>query len=289
MATLIEQHNEYYKKSYILLEIIKAAQGREMSVLPYKNKEETPELDEFKKGVPIRNITAWSLEALSSNFSAFQFYKKAYKLYISLATFQKGTLPLFSFNFKARKQQQKEFIGNFIENPKDYLAGYDFAIDLDCKEFKEGYENAKKIKEVMDEYQLPYTINPSGGKEGGWHIRIPYKHFESLIAPIDMPKFSFKATTNIEDVDMVQGQDKSLYDLRRIFKSPMSLVLGDKNKKWNVCMPLTDQELENYNPKQIQLPTDSGRLKYKDKVLCERKFNLNGMKDFIRDYGEREL
>jgi len=277
---MINQFKEYYSKTYIKLEIVKLLKFKELALLPHKEK--IPEFS--KKAYAVRNLTAGSLDFLNQNYSAYDISNRPYRMYLSLATFKQSEQPVFTYHPTKRKEQQKKFIKNFMLNPNNYVESYDFAIDLDEEKFKDGYKQATKIKNIFDEYNLPYILKPSGGKDGGFHFRIQGQHFSrEITTPTQMVKLTYWINKELADIEYLPAIDLSLFDIRRIFGCPYSLRYNKAG--WRVSLPLTDKQFENYTPEDIELTNVMKNVVMKNRGLCiHNQGKTPKIKEFVKEY-----
>lgn len=276
--TLAEDIKTYYSKLFIQFEIVKANKGREMALLPNKHP-----MEGMKAGIAVRNIKAYSLGYLNSNLEAFDFYKKNYNIYVSVAILK--NFPTFSYAVTQRQSQQKEFLQEFYKNPKNFIDGYDIFIDIDSDNFKEGYHQTQKTINFFKEYDLPVMVNPSGGKDGGFHIKVDFKHFKGLIPPTKMPKLGREIATDLME-DGVSDLDWKLFDIRRVTKCPYTLVYNGTNL--NVVLPLTQEQFKDLTPETYKLKNVMKEVALKSRGLCEWHFDTPRVKEFLEAYRFKE-
>ena len=259
----------WYKQTYILLEIVKQLQGREVAFFDAGNRRMW------------RCIKAHSLHFLQENFKAFLFFKKRYKIYHSLAYLE--NMPMFSFNAMKRKQQQNSFTENFVA----YAKSYDFALDLDGEKGKpltqhsKVYKEAKKLKDELDAYNLPMCIKFSGSK--GFHFSIPYYYmpnwnFERLVSTCKQVAQNLKAVLNLNCLDT------SIYDNRRIFKVAYSLDKGYTDNFNYVVLPLSDEQFENFDIEMCRADNVLKEIRLKNRGLFLRKGTKENVERFLKDW-----
>jgi len=199
----------------------------------------------------VRGIRANSHKALLSNFQRWNFYAEPLHLYYSLASLY--DMPIFSFKMIDRAEQLKLFRDKF----NSYVTNYDLGIDMDAHEipYEQCYIETKRLKDFFDEYKIPYSIRFTGS---GFHFNvsgayIPSKHEEGVLGKVETCKrivYELSVLLNLTSLD------KSIYDIRRIWRMPYSL-----HSKTNlVCLPLTDEQFENFN-KDMALPENVVKLK----------------------------
>jgi len=286
----VQSREDYYSRSYILFEMVKILKNRYLSVRKLKD----------DKYILSRYFLGYSLELFKDSMARNNVTKDASaKMYYDLAIYknEKGFTPLFSFNRDKRKEEKKVFSGRGQEGAYlDYLKGYDFAIDIDSKNLKVAWKEAKKIKDVFDEYKLPYSIRFSGSK--GFHFTIDQRFIEIKDKYEDHPSLFGKVVNNLVCDEF--GKDKegnpkghvdfSIYDLRRILKLPYSIC--NNNGSEYVVLPLTNEEFINWKYEDMLMESVMKNKKIKDRGILERTFNLsdaelsNNFTEFIGDYSD---
>ncbi len=181
------------------------------------------------------------------NFDRYKFYDEEflYNVYSSVAHFP--SLPMSSFKWEEKKEQVALFNANFI----DYVKGYDLFIDLDNENPKLVYASTKRLKQIFDKYQLPYSLIFSGAK--GFHINIEYKDlpeklqqmkYKDLSILFKLFAYELKISEKIKDIDT------SIYDLRRIRKTPYSIVYPF----YYIALPLSNEQFDNFSFDMVFLP-----------------------------------
>jgi len=268
----------YYSQKYVLFEICKQLKHRYLSVRK-KKKDGKWELARYYQGYSVELLKE-SLERndVLNNVSA--------KIYFDLATWKddNGITPIFSYDVEKRKEQKEEFSknGGYIK----LIRSYDFAIDIDNKNIKKAWKEAKVIKEIFDSYKLPYSVKFSGSK--GFHFLIDSKWIKTRHKPINLPGFFGKIVNNLVDDERLKSVDLSIYDARRIFKLAYSLC--NNNGKEYVCLPLDDEQFENFKIEDMKLDNVIKKVKIfkrglleRNHGLSEKQLKLNTLK-FLKDY-----
>lgn len=248
---------QYYSNKEVLYELVKITQGREIAFLG--------------DGIPVRCIKAHCIDYLESNFKAFDFFKKKYNIYYSLAYLK--NMPMFSYNPIKRKEMQVYFNKGF----DDYFVDYDFGLDFDFdkeKGFKKVYNDTWTVKDLFDRFKVPYSLRFSGS---GFHIVVPGKYFpvNGLFKTISEKIKTFNLfATEIKSLKRVESLDTSIYDKRRIWKLPYSFDY----KTGNIVLPLTDEQFNHFDEDLV-----------KPKAVLDRKIRDRGL--LIKTYGleEKEL
>lgn len=255
---------QWYKDENVLFNIIDHQKYRETVFI--------------RKGVAHRCIKANAIKYLVANFSRYHFNEEPFNIYGSLAKFP--DLPMFSFNRIQKKQQMNQFNVSF---PK-YMTTYDFLMDIDNEDLKLAYSTAFKVKRVLDSKKIPYYLIFSGKK--GFHFRVDYEDFPQEMKVIKFPELAqklkrfaenFRAINNLPDIDT------SIFDLRRIAKTPYSVVYP----YYLVAMPLTDEKFEDFKLSEMSLPYLIERTTelFKRGVL-KRKGEPDNFSRLIKEYTE---
>ena len=251
-------YTEYYNHVEVLFELVKQMHGKETAFLG----------TEFN----VRCIKAHSLAYLKSNMMSFNFFKRAYNIYISSANY--NNLPCFSYNPEVRKQQQSDF----NKNAKDFMTGYDLFIDIDGipEDHLPAWREAKRIKSVFDRYRIPYSIKFSGK---GFHFIVPSLYFSSL------PDFTIRNATfkkfmlsmvKILDLRLV---DMSIYDVRRVYKAAYSFDI----KTGRIALPLSDEQFEHFTFSMVD-PDNVLTTGVRDRGLLVRQGSEDNIKMMFEDY-----
>lgn len=188
-----------------------------------------------------------AIRFMYKNFERYRFHgdEYLYNVFNSVAHFPQ--LPMTSFKAETKKDEMALFNANY----GDYIKGYDLFIDLDNENMDLVYASTKKLKDLFDKYKLPYVLTYSGSK--GFHLTIDYKDLPDQIK--DLPykdiahlfklfAYELKISEKIKDVD------NSIYDLRRIKKTPYSVVYP----YYRVALPLSDEQFNNFKVSDVFLP-----------------------------------
>ena len=181
------------------------------------------------------------------NFERYKFYEDEYlyNMYNSVAHFP--NLPMCSFKWEEKKEQ----VAIFNENYQQYIKGYDLFIDLDNENIDLVYASTKELKKIFDKYKLPYNLVFSGEK--GFHITIEYKNLPHQIQMLPYKKISelFKLFTyELKLTEKIRDIDNTIYDLRRIKKTPYSICYP----KYTVVLPLSDDQFNTFSMQDVFLP-----------------------------------
>ena len=260
----------YYQQPYVLYLLIEQLKHRYLSV-----RKENPK----KKGSYIlsRYYQGYSIHILNESLRRNNVLNDtSAKLYFDLSTFQydNGNTPLFNFNKKKREEDKERF----NELYSKYMKSFDFAIDLDSdKDIMDAWRDAKKIKKLFDDYKLPFSIKFSGGR--GFHFLIEDKFFNPKIKPQNKVILCGRMASVIAGSCGINKHneggtfDDSIYDDRRIFK--LSYSLNYKDGKEFVCLPLSDEQFENFSLNKMELPNVMGEVKFFKRGMLTRTHNLS--------------
>lgn len=255
-------NKEFYKK--VVFNIVNTLIGRETVFLG--------------KTLAVRCIKAHSVKFLGMNFDRFNFHDKKLNLYYSLARYE--SMPMLSFNRKDRKTQREDFNKTY----RQFLVGFDYGLDFDnhdktVESFYTCYDDTKKVKQLFDEYKIPYELKCSGT---GFHININYNTIKQSIIGDDIDNiilFYQKLVTYLKIVFNLESLDNSIMDERRIWKAPYSIDY----KSGNVALPLTDEQFKNFTF-DIVKPENVCKLKLFKRGNLERIGTVTGFNKFLKDY-----
>jgi hypothetical protein len=250
----------WYSQTFVLLEIVKCLNEKETAFLEKKPKELQ------RRARVIRCINAWSVDLLKKNFEAFRFYQFPYmNIYLSLMNIKR--MPMFSFAPPKRKEQQKEWTqdGKY----REHYAGYDWGIDIDNSDLSVAHADAGKVKDLLDKYEIPYTMKFSGSK--GFHFRVMHKHLPQIGREQLVPMLN-ELTTKMKLIDGIDSIDDSIIDDRRIFKVPYSYDRG------NICLPLTDAQFTRFSPSMVKPMNVLSGIHIKNRGLLVRNEDLDCQK-----------
>lgn len=265
-----DHYKFWYSQTYILFEIVKQLQGREVAFLDAQKKRTW------------RCIKAHSFDFLNKNFEAFSFFNRRFKIYNSLAYLV--NMPMFSFDGIERKKEQGEFNKNF----ERYFAGYDLGLDIDGEKGKpvtkrsQAYKDAVKLKQELDNFSVPYSLKFSGTK--GFHFRVHHSYLLNSYHMDDQVEFCKNMAENLKEVLNLKCLDDSIYDARRIFKVAYSLDAGAGKTFDYVVLPLTDEQFENFDMEICKASNVLNDLHIKNRGLLEHKGTNENMKKFIDEW-----
>lgn len=261
---------KWYHNKVIAFEIIKAIKYRETVFLDV-NRPNTN-----------RNLKINAIRYLYKNFDRFKFFddNNLYNIYNSVARYP--NMPMFSFKTDDKREQRAEFNRDF----KKYIEGYDFVIDIDNPDLNKAYDSTNKIKKLFDGYEIPYSLKFSGKK--GFHFTVPFGYLPDKIEALGwgrmkdlfkMFAYELKTYNKIRDIDL------NVYDLRRIWKTPYSIVYPF----YYVALPLTDDQFENFTLNQVFLPEVIEDMdSFRDRGLCMRLGKTDNLIQLIIDIANKQ-
>lgn len=232
---LEELKKQWYNTDAVAFEMINAMKYRE-SVFIATNKKVTQ-----------RMLKINAVRFLYMNFDRYRFFEQEclYNIYNSVAHFPE--LPMGSFRYEEKREQQAKFNANYME----FIKGYDLFIDLDNPNFQLVYSSAKLLKEIFDSHDVRYSVIYSGTK--GLHFTVEYQNLPNELKQLSFDKLAklFKLFAyELKLIKKIKDIDTSVFDLRRIKKVPYSVVYP----YYRVALPLTDEQFENFNISDVFLP-----------------------------------
>jgi len=251
---ILNERTYWYNQVFIILEVVKCLKNRELAFLSAKS-------EEIKH--PVRYLIAFNLEYLNKHFKRFAFEKSLMNMYHSVAKLE--NIPVFSYNLSERRNAEE--YQDFNRNYEKFVTGYNFFVDMDCKEdFNKGFEEAKEFKKVLDEFSLPYYCLNSSFQ--GFHFCIQAEY---------MPKMEIKELLvlicnvlyNIKGIYDFTTMDISITDLKRLQKIPYSYCCDG-----SVCLPLTDEMFSNFTPNMVSMKSVLKNVKIKNRGLLVRNLEL---------------
>lgn len=252
---ILKEREIYYSNTFVLFELIKGLQHKELCFLTDKN---FP--DEKKRS--IRYLNAWDINYLKKHFNWFNFLKNTLNMYHSVSYLDK--IPIFSYNLKLRSKEDKYI--DFNKNYEDHMIGYDLFIDFDGKEdFNKCYKESKEFKEILEQYKIPYYLLNSSFN--GFHFVISSRYSSNSNIK-DLIKKIYDVIYNIKGIYSFDTLDNSIIDSKRVKKLPYSYVCDG-----SIALPLTDTQFMNFRKEIVTV----------DYVLKNNFIKNRGY--LIRNYG----
>lgn len=223
----------WYRDKNVQMEIIKTLMHRETALL------------HSEKSLAHRCIKANATQYLEKNWERYHFLIEPQNLYGSLA--KMPNMPMFSFNRHVKTEEMQQF--NKVADT--HITGFDFMFDIDNEDVELAYATASKIKADFDKRKIPYWIMFSGKK--GYHIRVDFEDIPSRfqkLKPFDLAKKFKEFAENYRAINMLDDIDLSIFDVRRIAKTPYSVVYP----YYFIALPLSDSQFQNFKLKEVSLP-----------------------------------
>lgn len=264
---------KWYSQTFVMLEMIKACQHRELAFLMDKA---VPR--ELRKG--IRYSVAIKIDYVKDHFKAFNFFNRNFNLYHSIATLK--PFPLMSYNLKERKKSP-DYI-NFDKNYMDYVLGFDLFLDFDGGDKPElALKEMREVKSILDVKKVPYYVVNSSLK--GFHIKIPYEYMPTYGQPVQALARIVSFIRRFKTIYLFETLDETVIDPKRVAKLPYSIV-GDLS----VCLPLSDLQIANFRPEMVLMSEVLRITRIKNRGLIVRTHGLTfeqlreNTKSFIEEY-----
>lgn len=267
---ILKEREFWYSQTYILFEICKCLHHRELCFLSQK--------EEAVKH-PVRYLLAFSINYLKKHFERFDFFKSLINMYHSCAILK--DVPVFSYNLKERRNadEYKEFNDNYDK----YVTSYDFFMDIDGKEdFNLAFKEAKEIKNILEEYQVPFFCLNSSFT--GFHFVIPANYLPTMEIN-ELLKIIEKVMQNIKGIYDFKTLDTSIVDLKRVRKAEYSYVCDG-----SIALPLNDSQFENFKQSDVTMTNVLRTIMIKNRGLLIRTWELSfpelqaNVLKFIKDF-----
>ncbi len=264
---------DYYNNKAILFEMIKLCKDRELSML--------------SSTLKIRCIRSHNLSSLQFNFKRFDFLSLDSNLYYTLARI--NNMPIFSFNYNKRKEQQLDFIDKFAKLVYDIDLGLDFDCHDEHISFSDCYDDTKRLKELLDKYKIPYSLRFSGS---GFHINIEWKYLKDCmdiaerikrlnkLGPAEEEAIALLKWFVIElsEINNCPSLDTTVIDIRRIWKMPYSIDI----RTGYVALPLTNEQFKKFSFDMVKPENVIDTIR--DRGLLERPGTSENLKGFFENF-----
>ena len=179
---------------------------------------------------------------LRSHMNYWNFFKKEYNVYYSLAQYN----PIMRFSYSL--QQRPKDIAVFNDSIYDRTVGFDWGLDFDglsIEDYDDAYNDCKLVKGLFDKYKLPYTLKWSGG--AGFHLKVPCSALPNKSYHPDDEDNIYEYLKHVTELLNFKYELKSLdmgiYDPRRIWKADYSYTC----ENGTIVLPLTDEQFERFS------------------------------------------
>jgi hypothetical protein len=224
----------WYQRVFCTMECVKNLHNKETAFLTNKG--------ETEGFLNVRYLYASSYDMFQKHITELDFLNRNINVYRSVATMSPNSIPVSSYNLIRRVEEPA--YQEFSKNYKSYVENYDMIFDIDFKGYEnisQAYYDVKKIKDLFEEFKLPYGIWNTSFK--GVHFFIDGKYFKKeeenwLDARL---KLFQEIAHNIKGIYSLKGLDLSIFDAKRIAKLPYSFV-GDGS----ICLPLDNTQFEEF-------------------------------------------
>lgn len=227
-------------------------------------------------GIAFRYRRAVSPKAISLFFDKFNIMRKPFNIYASNAKINPQGFPIIDMRPEIAKKQVAEVTANYSK----YLKAYDLRFDLDHEDIMVAHAEAIKVKDLLDEYHVPYWVMFSGNK--GFNFCIDSEKIPQEYQLLDLPEMNLKIAENISRKLKLKTLDLSVYTLERVFKVPYS-VARERNL---VALPLTDDQLENFSLESYDPKTVLRTVLLKNRGLLEREGTTKDVFRLYRDFSK---
>jgi len=273
----MNEREHWYSQTFILFELLKCLKYRELAIIPPNKKTG----DKTDKRIPTRFNSVWRLDFLKKLFDRYNVWNETYNLYMGLA--QYSYMPYFSLSWQQRKIDRE----NWAKTSSNFLNKYDWGLDIDMKDYgkKTLHRETTKIKEIFDNYHLPYIFVSTAH---GFQFRIPYDYFKPL-QPKDLyydessANILWKIMVALKESERLKCPDLNcLPDSARIFALPYSLKILDGTNV--VVTPLTDDQFINFKIEEMTPTNILKTVKIMNRGLLQREGTAENVKKFIKDY-----
>ena len=213
-----KSYEKYLSQRFVKEEMIKYIQTHELSLI------------NRKEGLYIRYLIGNTLDSLEHQIRQFNILKRIRNFYISCAFHSK--LPVLSDNLRTRKEtpEYQAFNDNYI----DSVLNYTMFLDFDGRNGADYYNDSKIVKELLEQYKVPFYILPSSFS--GIHIVIPALYLPQKPIMELIKDIGNKILPNIKAVYDLKSLDCEIIDLKKLRKLEYSPIIDG-----SCCIPLTDE------------------------------------------------
>lgn len=205
-----------------------------------------------------------------------------YNFYNSVAKYKDG-IPKIPYNRDLRKSANSVWINSHWKS----MSSYDLFIDIDgdIKIIDELKESALMVHEFLDHLNVPYYLRWSGN---GFHFVIPYdlivNDLFDILDSTDDRHFDPDNDTNIYKTYgqiatymskyMTELIDPSIYDPRRLIKTPYSIV--NCQDGFRICTPIKVPDLNKFCLDDVTPQPDINNTKSGTFPITDTLYNPKG-------------
>lgn len=229
---------QWYSRQDVQYEIIKSHVHRETAFL-YKS-------TKTGRSTAIRFLKCDCIAFLTRQWRFYRFLDRQMNLYHSLATFQ--NFPIIRYDGDYKKQLRE-----INEGYEGMITAFDLGLDIDkINEPFDCYPQAKKLKSLLDRFNVPYSLKISGS---GFHFLISHQQIPAKIRQASKSWDDYTSTflrglmDELKERFDLPSLDTSVADTRRIWKTPYSVDV----KTGNIAFPLSDAEFSEFHPERYSI------------------------------------
>ena len=218
-------------------------------ITPFIKRRESVIISKTDNRATIRYMNLFCPDSLKCLYKSTRFLdtEKECNLYSSLAKF-KGYFPVRGFYGEKRRKDVAKIKDG--ENYAKSIISMDFALDIDAPDHTyigEAFFNAKQIKRLFDNLDVPYSLRFSGC---GFHFVIPaqyFKHNRSYDGYVEDNIYQvYRALADCLYNEFSEFIDTSIYDMKRVLKTPYSLAIYDPETVYVCWEYRSDEEFEDF-------------------------------------------
>lgn len=303
----VAERLNYYSRTFVIFAMMEHTRGRETAFLSGLNRMDNVRylnlgsVEIFLKHLGIKtNVEKEQNKEISDPWH-FLSNRKNYNIYCSLAKIDWELCPIKALSYAnvQRKEQQSTLKENLTDYMTDFTGAVDFDGDqdfkiIDNKEVKVQLEisqeeavmraisDLKAVLGLFNEYKIEYTVAFSGTRGFHLHYLIPLEI--SINRKCDLATDIMVKIAKILDLKTI---DRTSFNTRKVFKTFYSAVT--KNDITRIVLPLSDQQINNFNLDLVEVNNVLNKIKIKNRGLLYRNENINkdkgitNFKKFLKD------
>lgn len=222
---------DWYKNQMVKYLILPTIRERTVDFITPRKIQEEREI----KRPAFRYLRVNSIKGFDFNIDRAGVIEDSRNFYSSVAHVS-SEFPILSWDFTKEKQQRKEINDNF----ESYVVGYDLKFDIDNSDLEKAHEDATKLKNLLDEYKIPYYVIFSGNK--GFNFTIDDSFIPESVPVLKRPEIFLKLAQKIAERENIESLDLGVYTIGRVFKVPYSVEMH----KGFVALPLSDPQFKDF-------------------------------------------